>query len=121
MRCGRDRVLRLMCAAGLRAQRGYRRPRGYYHGWPHAVVPNRLDQQFRPKHRALVDVGQNHRSVGAGCVDDGVLATQPEQHGRLAHRPGVAIHHSAVSKTVEDARYRTQHEPLWQLTRQRRG
>jgi putative transposase len=26
--CGRDRVLRLMQLAGLRAQRGYRRPRG---------------------------------------------------------------------------------------------
>lgn len=44
--CGRDRVLRLMQAAGLRAQRGYKTPKGYYGGKPAIVAPNILDRQF---------------------------------------------------------------------------
>jgi putative transposase len=44
--CGRDRVLRLMQANGLRAVRGYKKPRGYHSGKPHEVVPNVLDRQF---------------------------------------------------------------------------
>jgi putative transposase len=44
--CGRDRVLRLMRAAGLRAQRGYKAPKGYYSGTVHPAAPNLLDRQF---------------------------------------------------------------------------
>jgi putative transposase len=44
--CGRDRVLRLMRAAGLRAQRGYKAPKNYYGGQPNAAAPNILDRQF---------------------------------------------------------------------------
>lgn len=33
--CGRDRVLRNMRQAGLRAQRGYKSPAAYYSGKPH--------------------------------------------------------------------------------------
>ena len=39
MACGRDRVLRLMQAAGIRAQRGYKAPKGYCSGKPHPVAP----------------------------------------------------------------------------------
>ena len=46
MACGRDRVLRLMQAAGIRAQRGYKAPKGYCSGKPHPVAPNLLDRQF---------------------------------------------------------------------------
>ena len=44
--CGRDRVLRLMQSAGLRAQRGYRKPRGYYGGSVNEAAPNLLNRQF---------------------------------------------------------------------------
>lgn len=44
--CGRDRVLRLMQEAELRAQRGYKRPKGYYKGSSHPSVPNLLNRQF---------------------------------------------------------------------------
>ncbi len=43
--CGENRVYRLMQAAGLRAQVGYRRPR-HRSGPPNVVVPNRLQRQF---------------------------------------------------------------------------
>lgn len=44
-RCGKHRVRRLMNAAGLRAQVGYRRPR-HRSGPASVVAPNRLQQQF---------------------------------------------------------------------------
>ena len=44
--CGRDRVLRLMRLAGIRAQRGYKVPRGYYSGAVHPAAPNKLARQF---------------------------------------------------------------------------
>ncbi|MGK0293587.1 MAG: putative transposase [Porticoccaceae bacterium] len=44
--CGRDRVLRLMRLAGLRAQRGYKAPKGYYGGTVHPAAPNILNRQF---------------------------------------------------------------------------
>jgi putative transposase len=44
-RCGKHRVRRLMSAAGLRAQVGYRRPR-QRSGPVSIVAPNRLQQQF---------------------------------------------------------------------------
>ena len=45
--CGEALVYRLMRAAGLRAQIGYRRPR-HRSGQAHVVVPNRLQRQFNP-------------------------------------------------------------------------
>jgi len=44
--CGRDRVLRLMRLAGIKAQRGYKPPKGYYGGAPDIVVPNVLQREF---------------------------------------------------------------------------
>lgn len=44
--CGRDRVLRLMREAGLKAQRGYQVPRGYYGGKPDNVAANILNREF---------------------------------------------------------------------------
>lgn len=44
--CGRDRVLRLMQDAQIKALRGYDKPRGLYGGTVHHLVPNRLDRQF---------------------------------------------------------------------------
>lgn len=41
--CGRDRVLRTMRQAGLRAQRGYKPPTAYYSGKPHPAAPNTLE------------------------------------------------------------------------------
>lgn len=47
--CGRDRTLRLMQAAGLRAVRGYKAPRGYYGGNTNPAAPNILARQFEVK------------------------------------------------------------------------
>jgi putative transposase len=44
--CGRDRVLRLIHSVGLRAQRGYRRPRGFYGASPNIAAPNLLNRKF---------------------------------------------------------------------------
>lgn len=44
--CGRDRVLRLMKGIGIRAQRGYDKPKGYYGGKPDSVVENVLNREF---------------------------------------------------------------------------
>lgn len=44
--CGRDRVLRLMQTAGIKANRGYHKPRGMYGGAVHHLVPNRLNREF---------------------------------------------------------------------------
>jgi putative transposase len=44
--CGRDRVLRLMRLANIRAIRGYKVPRAYYGGQPNEAAPNHLDRQF---------------------------------------------------------------------------
>ena len=44
-RIGEKRVARLMKVAGLKAVRGYKKPR-YKAGSPAVVAPNRLDQQF---------------------------------------------------------------------------
>lgn len=45
-RCGKHRVARLMRAAGLCAQRGYRRRPGRYGGKPAHVAPNVLQREF---------------------------------------------------------------------------
>jgi putative transposase len=44
--CGRDRVLKLMRQAGLRAQRGYKAPKVHYSGKVHPAAPNLLERQF---------------------------------------------------------------------------
>lgn len=44
--CGRDRVLRLMRTADIKAQRGHKTPKGYYGGKPDVVAPNILDRNF---------------------------------------------------------------------------
>jgi len=53
--CGRDRILRLMQKEGIRAQRGYNTPRGYYGGKtirklhlfkPIVCLTNRLHRAF---------------------------------------------------------------------------
>ena len=44
--CSRDRVLRLMRQARIRAAGGYRKPEGNYGGKPHLVAPNVLDREF---------------------------------------------------------------------------
>jgi len=43
--CGEKRVARLMRGHGLKALRGYRKPRKRF-GDPSILVPNRLEQQF---------------------------------------------------------------------------
>ena len=45
--CGRDRVLRLMRASNIRAQRGYKKPKGMYGGKPHLVAANVLNREFQ--------------------------------------------------------------------------
>ncbi|EAQ96125.2 Transposase [Congregibacter litoralis KT71] len=65
--CGRDRVLRLMRAAGLRSERGYKRPRGYYSGTPSTLAPNTLDRQFnveRPNQWWVSDITYIHTHEG---------------------------------------------------------
>ncbi|WP_353413958.1 IS3 family transposase, partial [Arenicella sp. 4NH20-0111] len=47
---GRDRVLRLMRAAGIEAQRGYSKPKNMYAGKPHVVIPNTVDREFEVEH-----------------------------------------------------------------------
>lgn len=57
-RCGQNRVYRLMRAAGLRAQVGYRRPRAKA-GTVSVLAPNRLQQQFdvdRPNEAWVSDI-----------------------------------------------------------------
>ncbi len=45
--CGKNRVLRLMREAGIRAVRGYKRHPGFYNkSKVHAVAPNTLNRQF---------------------------------------------------------------------------
>ncbi len=43
IKCGRDRTLRLMRLAQICAQRGYKRPKGYYSGKPDITAPNTLE------------------------------------------------------------------------------
>jgi putative transposase len=45
---GKHRVYRLMRAAGLRAEVGYRKRRSYHGGKPAVVAENLLDRQFNP-------------------------------------------------------------------------
>ena len=65
--CGRDRTLRLMRSVGLSAQRGYKRPKGYYSGKPHPAAPNLLDRQFevqKPNQWWVSDITYIHTHEG---------------------------------------------------------
>ena len=65
--CGRDRVLWLMRAAGIRAQRGYKRPKGYYGGKPHRVASKLLERQFeveKPNDWWVSDITYIHTHEG---------------------------------------------------------
>jgi len=65
--CGRDRVLRLMQQAGLRAIRGYKAPRVNYGGQPDVEITNRLDRQFKvdePNHWWVSDITYIHTHEG---------------------------------------------------------
>jgi putative transposase len=58
-RAGKNRVYRLMREAGLRSERGYRKPRPNYGGEPAVTAPNVLDQQFnadRPNKIWVTDI-----------------------------------------------------------------
>ena len=48
-RCSKNRVHRLMKVEGIRAQRGYKRHKGYYGGKPAHVAPNHLNREFEPQ------------------------------------------------------------------------
>ena len=65
--CGRDRVLRLMRQAGIRAQRGYKPPKGYYGGAPDIVVANVLQREFevdKPDQWWVSDITYIHTHEG---------------------------------------------------------
>jgi putative transposase len=65
--CGRDRVLRLMRQAGLRAQRGYKPPKAYYSGQIHPAAPNILERQFnvnKPNQWWVSDITYIHTQEG---------------------------------------------------------
>lgn len=58
-RCSKNRVYRLMKAEGIRAQRGYKRHKGYYGGESAHVAPNHLDRDFeaqKPNERWVTDI-----------------------------------------------------------------
>ncbi|MGL4475254.1 MAG: IS3 family transposase [Shewanella sp.] len=46
IKCGRDRVLRLMQRAKISAQRGYKKPKVHYGGDIHTAAPNQLKREF---------------------------------------------------------------------------
>ena len=57
--CSQNRVYRLMRCEGIRAQRGYKRHRGYYGGKPAHVAPNHLNRDFQassPNERWVSDI-----------------------------------------------------------------
>lgn len=65
--CGRDRVLRLMRLADIRAQRGYKAPKNYYGGKVDMAAPNILDRQFKvhaPNQWWVSDITYVHTQEG---------------------------------------------------------
>ena len=65
--CGRDRVLRLMRATGLKAQRGYKAPKGYYGGTPDIKSANQLQRAFdvdKPNQWWVSDITYIHTQEG---------------------------------------------------------
>lgn len=49
--CGKNRVYRIMRAANIRSQRGYKRHKGFKGGNVSMVAPNTLDRQFEVIYR----------------------------------------------------------------------
>lgn len=67
IKCGRDRVLRLMRQLGLKALRGYKSPKGYYSGKPDKVTPNSLNREFdvaKPNQWWVSDITYIHTHEG---------------------------------------------------------
>jgi putative transposase len=65
--CGRDRVLRLMREIGLKAQRGYKTPKGYYGGTPDTVTANQLQREVdveKPNQWWVSDITYIHTQEG---------------------------------------------------------
>lgn len=65
--CGRDRVLRLMRQAGLKAQRGYKAPKGCYGGKPDIIAANTLNREFtvnEPNQWWVSDITYIHTQEG---------------------------------------------------------
>ena len=65
--CGRDRVLRLMQQERLKAQRGYRKPRGYYRGSMSTAAANHLNRAFivdEPNQWWVSDITYIHTQEG---------------------------------------------------------
>ena len=67
IKCGRDRTLRLMRLAQICAQRGYKRPKGYYSGKPDITASNTLDRAFNvsaPNQWWVSDITYIHTQEG---------------------------------------------------------
>ena len=67
IQCSRDRVLRLMRESGLRARRGYKRPKAYYFGKVYLAAPNILERQFevdKPNQSWVSDITYIHTQEG---------------------------------------------------------
>jgi len=65
--CGRDRVLRLMRQANIRALRGYKKPKGIYSNQSHSMISNKLDRQFevpKPNQWWVSDITYIHTHEG---------------------------------------------------------
>ncbi len=65
--CGRDRALRLMQQERLKAQRGYRKPRGYYSGSMSTAAANHLNHAFivdEPNQWWVSDITYIHTQEG---------------------------------------------------------
>lgn len=65
--CGRDRVLRLMQTAKLRAVRGYKAPKAHYSGKVHPTTANILNRQFevsKPNQWWVSDITYIHTHEG---------------------------------------------------------
>ena len=66
-KCGRDRVLRLMQLANIKALRGYKSPTVAYSGADHPAIPNKLDRQFsvdQPNQWCVIDITYIHTHEG---------------------------------------------------------
>lgn len=69
-RCGRNRVHRLMRAADIRSQRGYKRHPGFRGGKASHVAPNTLSRQFNvdAPNKAWVTDFTYVRTHKVGCI-----------------------------------------------------
>ncbi len=66
--CGRDRVLRLMQSAGIKAIRGYKAPKTNHTGMESPAAPNLLDRQFLYA-RNIVGWAMGHRMTADLVLD----------------------------------------------------